>query len=96
MKGRVLSHPEVEAVLREFVFAELYTDDGAAKEENARLMRERFGSVALPLYLVLSPEGKELARLELETGLASRAEFIAFLRQGQARLSAQGNGAATK
>jgi hypothetical protein len=86
MKSKVLAQPDVRAVLQEFVFAELYTDKGPHKDENKKLQDERFNSVALPLYLVLSPDGKELARLELNTGLATKETFIDFLRKGQKAL----------
>ena len=86
MKSKVLAQADVKAVLRDFVFAELYTDVGPYKLDNKKLQDERFNSVALPLYLVLSPDGRELARLELNTGLASRETFIDFLRKGQKAL----------
>ena len=90
MKSKVLAHGEVKAVLKDFVFAELYTDVGPYKAENKKTQDERFNSVALPLYLVLAPDGRELARLELDTGLATRETFIAFLRRGRAALGTAG------
>lgn len=84
MKSSVIDHPQVQAVLKDFVFAELYTDATPWKAENAKLQDERFGTVALPLYVILSPDDKELARLALDTGLVGREDFIAFLRKGLA------------
>lgn len=79
MKGTVFAQREVKDVLKEFVFAELYTDAKPWKVANAKLLKERFKSVALPFYVTLGPDGVERSRLE---GLASTAEFLAFLRKG--------------
>ena len=84
MKGTVLARGSVRNVLNGFVFAELYTDRLSSRyrevdAENARLQREQFGSVALPLYLTLGPDGRERSRLE---GLASEYEFLDFLKKG--------------
>ena len=79
----MLEHPEVKQVLSEqFVFAELYTDTGPAKDENSRVQKEQFGTVALPLYLVLDAEGRELNRLLPSTGLITRSQFLEFLSKG--------------
>ena len=79
MKATVLALPAVKKVLCKFIFAELYTDRGPDPDENNRLLKERFASVALPLYVTLSPDGRELSRL---SGLASRDEFLKFLNKG--------------
>jgi len=83
MKGSVLAEGEVRNVLREFVFAELYTDGDAAHEkENARIQKERFGTPALPLYITVGPDGRERSRL---VGLANMQEFLDFLKKGLER-----------
>ena len=79
MKSTVIAQKEVQDVLKEFVFAELYTDGTKWKEANAKLLRERFKSAALPLYVTLGPDGSERSRLE---GVVSTGEFLAFLKQG--------------
>ena len=79
MKATVLALPEVERVLSNFVFAELYTDRGPDPKENNRLLKERFASVALPLYVTLSPDGRERSR---HLGKASREEFLDMLKRG--------------
>ena len=60
-----------------FVFTELYTDKGPHQDTVRKLQQERFGSVALPLYVVLSPDGTELGRL---TGTLSLDQFLTFLK----------------
>ena len=79
MKNKVIVHPEVQKCLADFVFAELYTDKGPEQHENERLLNDRFASFALPLYATLSPDGVERSRL---VGVASRAEFLKFLKKG--------------
>ncbi len=71
----VQASPQI--ALKEFVFAELYTDDGSDEAKaKVRALQKKYGSVALPLYLVLSPEGKELSRL---TGTIGETQFLKFL-----------------
>jgi hypothetical protein len=92
MKGKVLAQRPVQDVLRNFVVAELWTDRAKAVDrENSRLLKERFATAALPLYVTLSPDGKELSRLE---GIASVEEFVAFLRKGLE--APPGNGAPSR
>ena len=79
MKATVLALPGVSKVLSKFVFAELYTDRGPDPDENNRLLKERFGSNALPFYVTLSPDGRERSRL---LGMASEEKFLEFLRKG--------------
>lgn len=87
MKGNVLARKDVQGLLSGFVVAELYTDRARAEDrENARLMRERYGSVSLPLYLVVDGNGNELARLE---GVSTAAEFTSFLEKGRAAIAAK-------
>jgi hypothetical protein len=91
MKGKVLARRDVQDVLKGFVFAELWTDRESKPQDarNARLLEERFNTVALPFYATLSPDGRELSRLE---GVASPEEFIAFLKKGQAALGSSPTG----
>jgi hypothetical protein len=90
----VIAQPAVQEVLKNFIFAELYTDrkDPAHKAkdaENTRLQEERFATAALPLYVILGPDGRERARL---LGKSNVTEFLEFLRKGlQAPASANGN-----
>lgn len=94
MKGTVLQSGAVKALLAQFVFTELYTDRlqnprfKAGDEENRKLLLERFGSAALPVYITLGPDGVERSRIE---GKVPESEFIEFLKKGlQAPASANG------
>jgi thiol:disulfide interchange protein len=63
------------------VFAELYNDKGSDEaQQRVRDLQKKFGSVALPLYLVLTPEGKEISRL---TGTIRESQFLAFLEKAK-------------
>ena len=90
----MIARPAVQDLLKSFVFAELYTDrkDPVHKqkdEENGRLQEERFATAALPLYVVLGPDGQERARL---LGKSNVSDFAEFLKKGlQAAGSANGN-----
>jgi hypothetical protein len=92
MKSKVIAQPDVQETLKDFIVTELYTDRGPAPKENAKVQVERYGTAALPLYVVVGADGKELARLELETGLATKETFLGFLRKGLSAHQAQGNG----
>ena len=74
----MIKQPEAAAALRDFIFAELYTDKDP---RNRDILNDRFGTNALPLYVILGPDGKERARLAGQIGMA---EFLAFLKKGQA------------
>ena len=80
----MIARPEVQELLKNFVFAELYTDrqDAAHKakdEANSRLQEERFATAALPLYVILGPDGRERARL---LGKSNVSDFVEFLKKG--------------
>ena len=80
----MIAQGAVQELLREFLFAELYTDrkdptHKAKDAENARIQEDRFATAALPLYVVLGPDGQERARL---LGKSNVPEFVAFLRKG--------------
>jgi len=79
MKGNVIAQGKVQKVLKDFVFAELWTDRTEWAAENSKLLKQRFRSAALPLYATLSSDGVERSRL---LGVATADEFVAFLRKG--------------
>ena len=59
----MISLPPAQEALRNYVFIELLTDKPPDGDKNAKLQDERFGTIDLPLYVILSPDGKELRRL---------------------------------
>lgn len=82
MEDHVLTRPEVAREIAKFIPLELYTDgQDAQSSRNQKLEQDKFGTVALPLYVVVSPDGKELARLE---GLNRDPQaFIDFLQRSK-------------
>jgi thiol:disulfide interchange protein len=83
MESNMLIEPEVKKVLDNFVLAELFTDRQTPEDERHGQIQENFGTVALPLYVVITPDGKELAKFP---GLTrDKNEFIRFLQTGAAQ-----------
>ncbi len=65
--------------------AELWTDrDYPMDKENRKFLDETFGPT-LPLYVIFTPGGREVARLG---GRPSLPEFLGFLRRGLAEAGA--------
>jgi thiol:disulfide interchange protein DsbD len=80
MEANMFPRPEVRQELTRFIRARLYTDgEGPLYEGQQRFQQERFGTVALPLYAIVTADGTPLATF---AGLTRRpAEFIEFLRR---------------
>ena len=79
MEANMFPRPEIRAELERFVRVRLYTDgEGELYEKHQQFQATTFGTVALPLYAVMSVEGRPLATFP---GLTRKPEeFIAFLR----------------
>ena len=84
MEANIFSRPDVGAELGQFVLARLYTDgDGEIYERQQAFQEKTFGTVALPLYAVMSADGKVQATF---SGLTRNpAEFVVFLRRARER-----------
>ena len=81
MEANIFPEKEVHALLKQFVRVQLYTDGRGEKyERNRDLQEARFGTVALPLYAILSPDGKEIAHFPGMT--RDVAMFVRFLERG--------------
>jgi thiol:disulfide interchange protein len=82
MEANIFSRPDVGAELGQFVLSRLYTDgDGEIYERQQAFQEKTFGTVALPLYAVMTPDGNVRAAF---SGLTRNpAEFVAFLRRAQ-------------
>lgn len=79
MESNMFTVPAVEEQLGRFVLARLYTDgEGEVYEDQMAYQKERFGTIALPLYAVLDGGGETVATF---LGLTrDREEFLAFLK----------------
>ena len=81
MEANVFTLPKVQERFRQYLLIRLYTDGtGPEHAENMRLEQERFGTIALPFYVVLSPGDEVVATFP---GLTRNPEqFIDFLDRG--------------
>lgn len=79
MESNMFTVPAVEEQLDRFVLARLYTDgEGEVYEDQMAYQKERFGTIALPLYAVLEGRGETVATF---LGLTrDREEFLEFLK----------------
>jgi thiol:disulfide interchange protein len=79
MKANIFPLPAIHSELGKFVRVQLYTDGtGKQYEDNQNFQQERFGTVALPFYAILDPQGKTLATFP---GMTRKPEeFLRFLR----------------
>ena len=79
MESNMFTIPEVTEQLERFVLARLFTDgEGEVYENQMDYQKEKFGTIALPLYAVLDGEGNTISTF---LGLTrDRAEFLEFLK----------------
>lgn len=81
MENGVFTRPEVQTELHNFILAELYTDRGTpADEANGNLEDKLVNNIALPYYVIVSPDGKILKTID---GLRTASVFVQFLQQGR-------------
>lgn len=80
MEANMFPKAKVKAELDKFVRVRLYTDgEGEPYEGFQKMQEQRFGTVALPLYAILSPKDEILSTF---AGLTrDENEFIAFLQK---------------
>ena len=89
MERNIFARREVAQSLSRFVLARLHTDTGPNWRENEKMQFERFGTVTLPFYAIVSPEGRELGRFD---GLTrDPARFMVFLDAGISKFETGGN-----
>ncbi|MFZ2640619.1 MAG: cytochrome c biogenesis protein CcdA [Verrucomicrobiia bacterium] len=80
MEISMFPQPEIEAALQKFVRVRLYTDGGAHGQQNQDFQVARFGDAALPLYVIMSPDDKEVARF---AGMTRDVKaYLEFLKKG--------------
>ncbi len=76
--------PEVSRELNKFVRVRLYTDgSGEIFQRQQKMQQERFGTVALPYYAILRPDGTPVSTFPGLTRDSS--EFTGFLRKGRSK-----------
>lgn len=79
MEANVFPQSDVTALMNDMVKVQLYTD---RREEpyssNKKMQLERFGSIELPLYVILKPDGEFIAS---KAFTRNKQEFLEFLRK---------------
>ncbi|MCH7858686.1 MAG: thioredoxin family protein [Candidatus Marinimicrobia bacterium] len=80
MEANIFTIPDVAERFEKYVLLRLYTDGGPNFREKQRFVVERFGTVALPLYVILAPDGREISRFPGMT--RDSKKFVAFLDKG--------------
>ena len=81
MEANVFPEPEVHELLKKYVRVQLYTDGREDVHRHNREFQEtRFGTVALPLYAVISPRDENIASFPGMT--RDKNVFVKFLKKG--------------
>ena len=82
MEANMFPRPAIAAELQNFVRVRLFTDgEGEPYESFQAMQQAKFGTVAMPLYAIVGPDQRTIAKFE---GLTrSEDEFLAFLRSGK-------------
>jgi thiol:disulfide interchange protein DsbD len=93
MKANMFTRPEIQAAMQDFVLVDLYTD---GTDETSRVNQEfeekTFGTVAIPYYAIMGPDGHVVASFP---GLTHNPqEFLAFLSSPSGVKTARGVGRA--
>lgn len=80
IEKNVFSQEKVEKVLDKFVLAQLYTDKGTPESDaNQKLQMDMAKVTTLPLYVVVSPEGKVLKIHQQQPPLNDADKFLAAI-----------------
>jgi len=80
MESNIFTKDEVKKRFDQFILVRLYTDGGEGYREKQQYEIDRFGTAALPYYVILSPEDDVLGKFP---GLTRNLdEFLAFLDKG--------------
>ncbi len=80
METNVFKDTRVSRKFDKFILVRLFTDGGDHHRENQKMEVDRFGTAALPFYVILSPDNYEIARfhgLDPDVG-----KFLEFLEKG--------------
>jgi len=80
MEINMFPQPAVEAALDQFVRVRLYPDGGPRGPANQEFQVARFGDAALPLYVIMSADDREIARFSGMT--RDTKAFLDFLKRG--------------
>ncbi|MBN1446702.1 MAG: thioredoxin family protein [Bacteroidetes bacterium] len=81
MEANIFPRSDVTVLFEEYILLRLYTDgQGEIYDRNREFQETRFGTVALPLYVTLMPDGE---KLDAFPGMTRKPqEFVRFLEEG--------------
>tara|TARA_B100000035_G_C20960824_1_gene536445 strand:- start:667 stop:1176 length:510 start_codon:yes stop_codon:yes gene_type:complete len=82
MEANAFTKAEVKNRFREMILVQLYTDGGPNHRENQEYEIERFGTAALPYYVILSPYNEVITTFPGMT--RNLDDFLDFLDVGLA------------
>jgi thiol:disulfide interchange protein DsbD len=78
MKANMFPRPEIQTALKDLVIVDLYTDGtDAESDKNQKFEDEKFGTVAIPFYAIITPDKRVIATFPQLT--RNPREFLAFL-----------------
>lgn len=79
--------PAVSRELSKYELMQIWIFDPKIKPldgEQAKRMKEQFGTNAIPLHVILDTNGDELARFDY-TGTSTPKDYMEFLKRGMAK-----------
>jgi thiol:disulfide interchange protein DsbD len=79
MEKTMFPRQEVSDLLEEYVRLKLYTDDRERGAERRAYQAKLFGTVALPFYAIMTPDGQVLAKEEYTQSVE---RYVDFLKKG--------------
>lgn len=81
MESNMFPLAESQDMMKDYVKVKLYTDSRKPEDRaNKQLQQERFGSIELPLYVLMTPDEKLIAT---KAFTRDKQEYLDFLRKGQ-------------
>lgn len=81
METNIFEEESVKKHFEDFVLIRLYTDGGENHREYQKMEVDRFNTAALPFYVILTPDNKEITRFPGMNPDVS--EFVNFLERGK-------------
>ena len=82
MEKNMFPNPDVKKELGNYVLVELYTDKQSKEDQDNQALQQKLtGTVALPVYLTVAPDGHVISKFESST--RKTEEFLTFLRTGK-------------
>lgn len=79
MEKNMFPRPRVTDLLDQYVRVKLYTDDPDVGERHIQYQANTFGTVTLPFYAILTPDGEIIATEAYQT---NEDHYVDFLRAG--------------